>query len=535
MITIPECFWKAMLDAFANERRPVEQVCYLDGVVDANGDGVVTTLTIPAAHLHPQRFEVTPEAMSQAGKHFRADRLRRLAQVHTHPAEWTGHSPWDDQKAYSQLPGAVSIVLPHFARRHPALTEAGIHLRMPNGWRQLAAIEVNQHMRVVPSLLDFRTNMRNTHGNDARQSNRVERHEGDLGGKLCSFGEVRPMRVSIVIAPERAAEAAVQHAAWMAVNLLCRFDRIVERVTLVCPPGVTLRGLVVPLAPRPLDLHAALLAGAESIGVVPAIERPVDGQVLLFGSVAKSNLADSLYVEGNGWCGGVSKTFSDPVALGPASAIPFGPYIAACLAASEIFRKARMRIEEYPSPDAVYYSAWSHRVSPTPVAAGPREVVVALDAAIAGVGAVGCAVMHNLWACPGISGAVCVADNDAAGLDVTNLNRYALFGKESVGHAKASEASRIAADADMQWLPTDGPIESLANLPARVISAVDRNRARQAIQNRYPARIFSGSTMDLRAEVLRCGPPGIGACLRCYNEPEKIAPDEDLSCGTAPG
>lgn len=51
------------------------------------------------------------------------------------------------------------------------------------------------------------------------------RHEGDLGGKLCSFGEVRPVRASIVIAPERAAEVAVQHAAWMAVNLLCRFDR----------------------------------------------------------------------------------------------------------------------------------------------------------------------------------------------------------------------------------------------------------------------------------------------------------------------
>jgi hypothetical protein len=354
------------------------------------------------------------------------------------------------------------------------------------------------------------------------------RHEGDLGGKLCSFGEVRPLRVSIVIAPERAAESAIQHAAWMAVNLLCRFDRIIERVTLVCPPGVTLRGRVVPLAPRSFDLRAALLAGAESIGVVPAIEGPVDGQVLLFGSVAKSNLADSLYVEGNGWCGGVSKAFTDPIAFGPASTLPFGPYMAACLAAGEIFRKARMRIEEYPSPDAVYYSAWTHHVSPGPVSDGPREVEVAFDTALAGVGAVGCAVMHNLWACLGLSGSVRVADNDAAGLDVTNLNRYALFGKESVGRAKASEASRIAADADVRWLPIDGPIESLETLPARVVSAVDRNRARQAIQNRYPARIFSGSTMDLRAEVLRCGPPGIGACLRCYNEPEKIAPDEEL-------
>lgn len=32
----------------------------------------------------------------------------------------------------------------------------------------------------------------------------------------------------------------------------------------------------------------------------------------------------------------------------------------------------------------------------------------------------------------------------------------------------------------------------------------------------YSARIFSGSTLNLRAEVLRCGPPGIGAYLREY-------------------
>jgi hypothetical protein len=113
-------------------------------------------------------------------------------------------------------------------------------------------------------------------------------------------------------------------------------------------------------------------------------------------------------------------------------------------------------------------------------------------------------------------------------LEDSNLNRYSLFGRSSVGLPKASEAARIAADAGLRWLPTDGPFESLTSFPSRIVSAVDTNRARAAIQNRHPARILSGSTLDLRGEVLRCGPPGEGACLRCYNPPESVASDEQL-------
>ncbi len=68
----------------------------------------------------------------------------------------------------------------------------------------------------------------------------------------------------------------------------------------------------------------------------------------------------------------------------------------------------------------------------------------------------------------------------------------------------------------------------MSNLSGRVLSAVDTNRAREGIQFRYPARIISASTLDLRAEVLNCGPPGKGACLRCYNPPEYLASDEEL-------
>jgi hypothetical protein len=100
-------------------------VCYFDGI-RLGDDGVVLTLTIPNAKLFPDHFEVSPDAMSQAGKHLRRFQMKRLLQVHTHPSDWVGHSAWDDAKAYSQMAGALSVVLPSHARARPKLEQSGV-------------------------------------------------------------------------------------------------------------------------------------------------------------------------------------------------------------------------------------------------------------------------------------------------------------------------------------------------------------------------------------------------------------------------
>lgn len=160
MITIPDWIWERMLDAFAQETRDVERVAYLDGVLvgSKNGveTGVVTTLTFPNADLYPGYFSVTPEAMSEAGEHLHEHNLCRLAQVHTHPGSWTGHSEWDDRRAYSQWPGAISIVLPSHARFRPQLKDAGVHLRTEDAWQEVAPDHVSQYLQIVSATLDFR-------------------------------------------------------------------------------------------------------------------------------------------------------------------------------------------------------------------------------------------------------------------------------------------------------------------------------------------------------------------------------------------
>jgi hypothetical protein len=353
------------------------------------------------------------------------------------------------------------------------------------------------------------------------------RHEDDLGGRFLPFSNTRQVDVTVEVATATASLAKTQHTAWMLVNLLARLDGVVRRIGLVCPPGIALAGRIVPLSPRDVDLRTALLLGAQAVDAVPIEPDARLDRTLLVGN--STDCQADLYLHGEGWWGGISeKPIADLQSLHGSSALPFGPYVAACLAAAEVFKAARLRPGAYRSPGAAFYSLWDHRPSGSPAPGGPSVVDLEIDAALAGVGAVGSAALHCLWACPSLAGRLVVADNDSKGVDRTNLNRSVLFGRAAIGALKATAAAQVAGDSGIELQPFDHDIVSLNELPPRVLSAVDTNTARAGLQNRYPARILSASTLDLRAEALRCGPPGVGACLRCHNPPVVLASDADL-------
>jgi len=327
------------------------------------------------------------------------------------------------------------------------------------------------------------------------------------------------------VSPESAENAITQYAAWMTLNCICRLEGIVHRIGLLCPSGVPLAGRVVPFAPKATGLREALLQGAKQIGIVPVEDAVKHEHVLLVGG-EMPGIVEALHLYADAWCGGISR---DVIPITSDSRLPFGAYLAASLAAAEVFKAARMKPEFHQPVSSVFYSTWHHLTADKPIEGGPASINVQIDAALAGVGAVGSGVVHALWACPGLSGKVILADNDSKGIDSTNLNRYALFGRTSIGEPKAHEAARIAKGTNIVWEPHDKGFEELeVNLPSLVISAVDRNASRIAIQQRYPPRILSGSTLDLRAEILRCGPPGVGACLRCYNPEVRRTPDDEI-------
>lgn len=153
MLRIPEHIWTEMLAVFREVDDDIEQVAFLDGY-RFDDPGVVTTLVIPDAVSTEGYYSVSAEAMHKAGVHLREHAMVRLAQVHTHPADWVGLSPRDKSCAYSQRDGSISIVLPSWGRADGPIESIGVHERTPDGWRALVP---NRALLFVPSLIDLRS------------------------------------------------------------------------------------------------------------------------------------------------------------------------------------------------------------------------------------------------------------------------------------------------------------------------------------------------------------------------------------------
>jgi ThiF family protein len=320
----------------------------------------------------------------------------------------------------------------------------------------------------------------------------------------------------------------------MMVNLLARAVGVVDTVRVVCPPRIPLAGRVVPLAPRDLPLHGALVHGGQAIAAAPvrAATAPAGTDAVLVVGADPDHRDDERaylrFVSGQGWWGGVS---DHPMPYpGEDSDLPYGPYVAAALAVGEIYLHARLPLHVARPTGGYGWDCWAQTLAAQPVPGAPTDLA-GLDlsgTALAGVGAVGSTWVHTLWATPGLVGEATLADADLKGVTTTNFNRCTIFGRASLHEPKASEAARIASDAAIIWQPHDGKLEDLGVTPTLLVSAVDTNRARQALQHRYPPLILSGSTLDLRSEALRTDRPGADACLRCYNPPETFTGDDEL-------
>ncbi len=354
-----------------------------------------------------------------------------------------------------------------------------------------------------------------------------DRHRGAAEGALKADGQ--PVSVEIRLGKD-ACLPQVQHTAWMLLNILCRLEGAISAIHLNCPAEVSTVPRLSPLIRDGENLRDSLVSGAQAIGT------PATGFVpTAASSVSPSDIVVSVGFDfcpsatfcaiGNGLCGGI---FSRAIAAPPQFYdLTIGPYVAASLAAGEIFRL--VRLIDYVPERQVFLSAldYSHGVEP---AWSQLQITDELRSVLlVGVGAVGCAMLHALYPLS-VRGTILMADNDAQGIDYTNLGRYSLFGSASIGKRKASEAAEILKAAEFRVTPHDGSFDYFfkrEQKPALILSAVDSNEARHALQEQYAPLFFSASTHNLRAEILRCGPPSVGACLACFNPLQRNERSED--------
>ena len=334
----------------------------------------------------------------------------------------------------------------------------------------------------------------------------------------------------MVAAPGTAHLAAAQHTAWMLVNLLARAVGIVTVVRVTCPPLVPVADRVIPLASRDLPLREALVVGGQAIGAVPveAAGHPQAGDTVIITGGTHPDAAQwpgARYAAGHGWWGGVS---SQPLLVGdPASNLPFGPYVAASLAAAEVYLRARLPASAYvAAAQAVGWDCWTQALTPSPAPGAPATIpdVDMSGIALAGAGAIGTVWMHAIWATPGVLRERADRRRGQGRGHEQQPEPVPAVRYRQPRRAEGSRGRPHLPDATVIWDPRKARFEDLGITPSILVSAVDTNRAREALQDRYPPRILSASTRDLRAETLRAGPPGQGRM------PALLQPARAASC-----
>lgn len=89
-----------------------------------------------------------------------------IAQVHTHPEAWVGHSGVDDRYPFARDDGFLSVVWPHYAQgRMPGLSAWGIHEIVAGRFHQLSPADIKRrfsvqsgpHSHAGPALLEVTT------------------------------------------------------------------------------------------------------------------------------------------------------------------------------------------------------------------------------------------------------------------------------------------------------------------------------------------------------------------------------------------
>lgn len=141
-----------LLQTFAD----TEGLVYWAGVQDGKG-GTVTTLIIPHAEASCRRIETSMEANTEVIATLTGHRIVLLGQAHSHPpGSPARHSEGDDALTFSPFEGAVSVVVPDFARGQCDPWAWGVHRFIGGSYRLISRERYSDHLQIPPAEVDLR-------------------------------------------------------------------------------------------------------------------------------------------------------------------------------------------------------------------------------------------------------------------------------------------------------------------------------------------------------------------------------------------
>lgn len=368
----------------------------------------------------------------------------------------------------------------------------------------------------------------------------ADRHlRPDPQGVLGEQAATKTGVVLVQVSEPMAAALGVQHLVWMLVNLLSRQFKVVDEVVLDVPatvpvqPGVAAFGAKTTLL-ETLEECVRLVSGPHVRVARAGLGSQPDVALIIGHGTPVGVRHWRLYADGwryfVGLDGGVPGT-------PPQSGLSIGPYLCASYAAGEVFKLFRgMKPGKGEFIRALFASAWtaSNPDRWAELVDGPAadECGVLPHFYFAGAGAVAQAASLCLGS-SGFKGSCSAVDKDD--LDLTNDNRYALSTRDDDGASKvlmlqaylqthgfdcravpewweafAASGGKFAPNPEMRAL------ERGLRFPL-VLSCVDKNKPRHALQNALPQLLIGGSTDGLTAKASIFDLGAGTACLKCHN------------------
>ena len=396
----------------------------------------------------------------------------------------------------------------------------------------------------------------------------MERHMDGRGGRLPRLG-AGAGRVGVSISESAARGPEGQAMLWTVCNLLCRLKGVVGDLIVHVPAGVDVAAPALP-PPAPVrgDLGGSLLdsLGACSRGCSVSLargglERGLDAAVRLGAGAFDYMEAAAFEVRAacSGWLAYVwldaspaPRAAAAAAAHGAAAAAaggsnrnPFGAAAAACLTVGEVFKHiGGLDAKGGRFAESMCFSTYDLRVrglhSDAP---GNPDLPACIDLgrlAVCGAGAVAHSFCQAIGSLGGARADLLIVDRKTnyglggESIEPTNLARYVMATDADAGRPKAEVLCERVRAPGIKAEHTDDGIEALTGRGGlsdeeHVVSCVDNNRARHAIQGCIPRIIRGGSVYDLSSRVSVYDMASGTACLRCENPVEAGESDEGVA------
>jgi hypothetical protein len=368
----------------------------------------------------------------------------------------------------------------------------------------------------------------------------------DLMNRMEASSE-RNGSVRIVMGPEWGATLAGQHLVWMLTSLLARQFGVVREIELRLPDVAPISGAI--LVP-PEGLASTLGTSLENMihMISPGfVHIKQSGELtkranvqFCIGALADDDAEHTYHLHADGWKAWISQ-HATPSSRLPASSSSIGPYFCACLAAGEAFKRIlELHTAAGEYIDELEVDLFEVRADsmPTDREQSPEVNHEMRPLYVVGAGAVGQAAIATL-ATSGIQNLrITVIDHDAIDAERTNLNRCVLSYNKHANMAKTSAVNESLYGLPVSLRLVPGTWQDFvmnkqtASMPAYepeleraykyriVLSCVDKNVARHAVQRSWPEHLYGGSTNSFTAKVETHDMSSQGECLMCFNPQE---------------